>query len=115
MVVASSFAHRPQHLEVYLKVTSSIGVISCCRGLAPLELLDGVRGLEDVLNSSRMKKFRDSLLTGNLEDMCRTCNIRKWTTIEMLEFKVSLLTAFGGVLPILHRLGILLPIYYRLR
>jgi len=77
--------------------------------------LEDGRKLDSILTNSEMMDFRESLLTGKLKELCRTCNIRGWTEIEKLRFKVSLFLKFGKFLPVLHKWGILLPLLQRLR
>jgi hypothetical protein len=99
----------------YLKVASNSGVMPCCRTVRPVGFLSDGLKLDDILNNSEMKQFRESLLTGDLKDVCRTCNIRGWTEIDKLKFKVNLFLKFGKYLPVLHRWGILLPLLHRWR
>ena len=87
----------------------------CCRTVRPVGFLSDGLKLDDILNNSEMMRFRESLLTGDLKDVCRTCNIRGWTEIDKLEFKVNLFLKFGKYLPVLHRWGILLPLLHRWR
>lgn len=99
----------------YLKVASNSGVMPCCRTPRPVGFLSDGLNLGDILNNSEMMRFRESLLTGELKDVCRTCNIRGWTEIGKLKFKVNLFLKFGKYLPVLHRWGILLPLLHRWR
>jgi Iron-sulfur cluster-binding domain len=99
----------------YVKVASSSGVMPCCRTPTPVAYLNEGKKLDGIMNSSEMKALRESLLTGRLKEVCRTCNIRGWTEPEKLNFKVNLFLKFGKYLPILHRWGILLPLLHRWR
>jgi len=99
----------------YAKVASDTGVMPCCRTFTPVGFLSDGHKLDHILNNSEMMQFRESLLTGKLKEVCRTCNIRGWTDIEQLNFKVSLFLKFGKYLPVLHRWGILLPLLHQWR
>jgi len=100
---------------IYAKVAADGGIIPCCRWDRSLGTLSDGDSMLDILNNPRMKAFRGQLLTGRLEDVCRTCNIRGWTSIEILKLKVGLFLRFGRFVPLVHKLGILLPLLYRLR
>jgi hypothetical protein len=99
---------------LYLKVASDAHVNPCCRGDRPVGTL-GRQDLDLVANGASMRGFRAQLLSGDLEEICRNCNIRGWTSTRTLRLKVMALSTFGRCLPALHRLGILMPLLYRLR
>jgi MoaA/NifB/PqqE/SkfB family radical SAM enzyme len=100
---------------IYVKVAVDGGILPCCRTSEALGRLDDNTMLSDIVNNLNMQMFREKLLTGRLEEVCQTCNIRGWTSIEALRLKVVLLSRFGKALPLLHKSGILLPLLYRLR
>jgi len=99
---------------IYAKVAASGNIIACCRGDRSVGSLSDWT-LADILNGSQMRAFRKQLLTGNLEEVCLTCNIRGWTSIKSLKRKVVLALSLGRFVPLAGKLGILLPLLYRIR
>jgi len=99
----------------YIKVSASSAVIPCCRAAEPIGMLSEGQPLHELVNNRHMKAVRRTLLTGKLKEICLTCNIRGWTSIEHLRFKVAMFVRFGKLLPFLHRRGVLLPLAQRLR
>jgi hypothetical protein len=99
----------------YAKVSASSAVVPCCRAPEALGFLSEGRTLDEMLNNQEMTEFRRTLLTGKLRNICLTCNIRGWTTIERLRFNVAMFQRFGTFLPFFHRNGVLLPLVQRLR
>lgn len=79
----------------YAKVMASSAVVPCCRAAEPVGLLSEGRPLHEIVNDRQMMEFRRTLLTGELRDLCLSCNIRGWTSIEKLRFKVAMFSRFG--------------------
>jgi len=99
----------------YAKVMSSGAVVPCCRTTCSVGLLSDGRQLHELLNDAPMREFRRSLLTGALHKDCLTCNIRRWTSIDKLRFKVAMFLRFNKYLRLFHRSGLLLPLVQKLR
>jgi hypothetical protein len=99
----------------YIKVQASSALVPCCRAIEAIGMLSDGEPLHQLINNREMREFRRTLLTGRLQNICLSCNIRGWTRIEHLRFKVAMFKRFGKALPALHRSGLLLPLAQRLR
>lgn len=100
---------------IYMKVACDSSIRPCCAGADVIGALNSGDNLSDVLNNSRVRDFRKSLLTGRLEPVCRTCKLKGWTSLEALRLKVSLISAARRISTALHSRGLLIPLIHAWR
>jgi len=99
----------------YVKLAAGGEILPCCRTTEPIGKLAEASGPAQIANNAAVRRLRESLLTGRLPEVCRTCNIRGWTSLDELRGKVALFITLSPVLGLLHRTGLLLPILQRMR
>lgn len=100
---------------IYFKVACDGSIRPCCAGRDVIGVLNSGAHLSDILNNSRIRELRESLLTGRLEPVCRTCKLKGWTSLEALRLKVSLISAARRISTALHRRGLLVPLIHAWR
>lgn len=67
----------------YAQLRANNDVLPCCWRPAIGKLGPG-QSLGDVLNGFAMRKLRYELLTGDLDELCKTCSVRPLTDTETL-------------------------------
>jgi MoaA/NifB/PqqE/SkfB family radical SAM enzyme len=100
---------------IYIKVACDSSVRPCCAGADIVGVLNSGDNLSHVVNNSRIREFRESLLTGKLEPVCRRCKLKGWTSLEALRLKVSLISAARRISTALHSRNLLVPLIHAWR
>lgn len=73
----------------YVYILADSSVKHCCVALEPIGNLNNGQKLSSILNSDKIKKIRQGLLSGNLENDCLLCTQKTWIEIEKLKEKVE--------------------------